>query len=72
MVPWVGSGVCKNEKIYSSEKFITTDGLKSSSAKLFLEGTTFVALVGATIGKTALACLKPILIRTLFKSTEII
>ena len=54
-VPWVGSGVCKNERVYSSEKFITTEGLNNSSAKVFPKGTTFIALVGATIGKTALS-----------------
>ena len=54
-IPWVGSGVCKNERIYSSEKFITSAGLQNSSAKVFPQGTTFIALVGATIGKTALS-----------------
>ncbi len=54
-VPWVGSGVCKNGRVYSSDKFITTEGLNNSSAKVFPTGTTFVALVGATIGKTALS-----------------
>jgi len=53
-IPWVGSSVCKDEIINSSEKFITELGLKNSSAKLLPKGTTLIALVGATIGKTAL------------------
>ena len=52
-IPWVGSTVCKNESIYSSETFITELGLKKSSTKMFPKGTTLIALVGATIGKTA-------------------
>ena len=52
-IPWVGSTVCKDKKIYSSDKFITKIGLENSSAKIFPVGTTLVALVGATIGKTA-------------------
>ena len=52
-IPWVGSGVCKDQKIFSPEKFITQDGLKNSSAKILPVGTTLIALVGATIGKTA-------------------
>ena len=52
-IPWVGSTVCKNEVIYNSDNYITELGLKKSSAKLFPKGTTLIALVGATIGKTA-------------------
>jgi len=52
-IPWVGSTVCKNEIINSSDTYITELGLKKSNAKLFPIGTTLIALVGATIGKTA-------------------
>ena len=52
-IPWVGSTVCKDKKIFSSDQFITKIGLENSSAKIFPVGTTLVALVGATIGKTA-------------------
>jgi len=52
-IPWVGSTVCKDKKIFSSDQFITNFGLENSSAKIFPVGTTLVALVGATIGKTA-------------------
>ena len=41
-----------NEFIEEAEEYITEEGLKNSSAKLFQKGTTFIALVGATIGKT--------------------
>lgn len=53
IIPWVGSTVCKNEAIYNADTFITELGLKKSSAKLLPRGTTLIALVGATIGKTA-------------------
>ncbi len=52
-IPWVGSTVCKNEVVYSADTRITELGLKKSNAKLFPKGTTLIALVGATIGKTA-------------------
>jgi type I restriction enzyme M protein len=52
-IPWVGSTVCKNEVIYNADNLITELGLKKSNAKLFPKGTTLIALVGATIGKTA-------------------
>jgi type I restriction enzyme M protein len=52
-IPWVGSTVCKDCKVYGAEEFITEEGLKNSNAKLFRSKTTLIALVGATIGKTA-------------------
>ena len=51
-IPWVGSTVCKDTYVNTAEEFITVEGLKNSSARLFEEGTTLIALVGATIGKT--------------------
>tara|TARA_B100001057_G_scaffold451216_1_gene494021 strand:+ start:13 stop:2367 length:2355 start_codon:yes stop_codon:yes gene_type:complete len=51
-IPWVGSTVCKDDYVNETNKFITEKGLKNSSAKVFLKGTTLIALVGATIGKT--------------------
>ncbi|MDP8219822.1 MAG: restriction endonuclease subunit S [Candidatus Stygibacter frigidus] len=54
-IPWIGSNMCKNEIIRKNDgKFITKLGLSKSSAKIFPIGTVLVALVGATIGKTAL------------------
>ncbi len=57
-IPWVGSTVCKDNYVNSAEEFITEDGLKNSSAKLFEKGTTLIALVGATIGKTGFLTFK--------------
>jgi len=51
-IPWVGSTVCKDGKVSKAEEFITEEGLNNSAAKLFPVGTTLIALVGATIGKT--------------------
>ena len=52
-IPWLKSEVCKGDFVYSTNEFITEDGYKNSSAKLFPVGTTLIALVGATKGKTA-------------------
>jgi restriction endonuclease S subunit len=51
-IPWVGSTVCKDGEVAEAEEFITEEGLNNSAAKLFRKGTTLIALVGATIGKT--------------------
>jgi restriction endonuclease S subunit len=51
-IPWVGSTVCKDGEVTKAEEFITEEGLSNSAAKLFPAGTTLIALVGATIGKT--------------------
>ncbi len=52
-IPWVGSTVCKDCFVDRIQQFITKEGLKNSSAKIFKPKTTLIALVGATIGKTA-------------------
>lgn len=52
-IPWVGSGVCKDRPISAADEYITEQGFNNSNAKLFKVGTTLIALVGATIGKTA-------------------
>ena len=52
-IAWVGSTVCKDREIENAKEFITDLGFKKSNAKLFPIGTTLIALVGATIGKTA-------------------
>ena len=47
--------MCQNTVIYENDgHFITEEGLKHSSARMFPIDTVLVALVGATIGKTAL------------------
>lgn len=54
-ISWIGSNMCYNEIIYENDgKYITNEGLKHSSAKLYNVGYVIIALVGATIGKTAL------------------
>ncbi|HDL74979.1 MAG TPA: restriction endonuclease subunit S, partial [bacterium] len=52
-IPWLGSTVCKDRYVNESKQFITKNGLNNSSARIFKKGTILVALVGATIGKTA-------------------
>ena len=52
-IPWLKSESCKNQSVYLATNFITEKGLKSSSAKLLKKNTTLIALVGATIFKTA-------------------
>lgn len=52
-IPWLGSTVCKDMPVYTAEEFITITGLEKSAAKIFKHKTTLIALVGATIGRTA-------------------
>ena len=53
-IPWLKSGELNDSFIYEPEEFITEEGLKSSSAKLFESGTLLVAMYGATAGKTGI------------------
>jgi type I restriction enzyme S subunit len=53
-IPWLKSGELEDRIITAVEEFITEDGLKNSSAKLFPTGTPLVALYGATVGKTGI------------------
>lgn len=52
-IPWLKSESCNNEPVYSANNYITDLGLAKSSAKMLQEKTTLIALVGATIFKTA-------------------
>lgn len=53
-IKWLGSSVCRNlHYVDEITDFITERGLQNSSAKIFKQGTTLIALVGATIGKVA-------------------
>ena len=52
-IPWLKSEVCNNQSVKSANSFINELGLKNSNAKLLRENTTLMALVGATIFKTA-------------------
>lgn len=54
-ISWIGSNMCQNTVIYKNDgNYITEEGLKHSSARMFPVDTVLIALVGATIGKTAL------------------
>mgnify|MGYP004507099665 CR=1 FL=1 len=54
-ISWIGSNMCQNKIIYENDgKYISYLGLEHSSAKIYPINTILVALVGATIGKTAL------------------
>ena len=54
-ISWIGSNMCQNKIIYENDgKYISNSGLEHSSAKIYPIDTILVALVGATIGKTAL------------------
>lgn len=50
-IPWLKSGELTDDIIYSNSEFITEEGLRNSSAKLFERGTLLIALYGATAGK---------------------
>lgn len=53
-IPWLKSGEVVNGLIFSSESFITEEGLKNSSAKIFPINTVLVAMYGATAGQVGL------------------
>ena len=54
-ISWIGSNMCQNTYLYENDgNYITEDGMTHSSARKFPMDTVLVALVGATIGKTAL------------------
>lgn len=54
-ISWIGSNMCQNSVIFENDgNYITEEGLRHSSAKIFPVDTVLIALVGATIGKTAL------------------
>ena len=54
-ISWIGSNMCQDTILYENDgKYITELGFNNSSARMFPKNTVLVALVGATIGKTAL------------------
>lgn len=57
-IPWLRSEVCKDGIVTNATEFITEKGLENSSAKYLKPKSTLIALVGATIGKTALLTFK--------------
>jgi len=50
-IPWLKSGELNNGIVNEAEEYITEEGLKNSSAKLFPRGSLLIALYGATVGK---------------------
>ncbi|WES99721.1 restriction endonuclease subunit S [Chryseobacterium arthrosphaerae] len=53
-IPWINSGMLKDNVIKDYSKLITERGLKESSAKLFPNKTVVIALTGATTGKVGI------------------
>jgi len=53
-IPWLKSGEVAQGYIYHSEEFITEEGLKNSSAKLFPVNSVLVAMYGATAGQVGI------------------
>lgn len=53
-IKWLGSTVCQNKKTVDEVTgYITELGVNKSSAKIMQTKSTLIAMVGATIGKTA-------------------
>ena len=53
-IPWLRSGEVAQGEVYHSELFITEEGLKNSSAKIFPINTVLVAMYGATAGEVGI------------------
>ncbi|MFA4966687.1 MAG: N-6 DNA methylase [Candidatus Margulisiibacteriota bacterium] len=53
-IPWLRSGEVAQGFVKESELFITEEGLKNSSAKIFPVNTVLVAMYGATAGQVGL------------------
>lgn len=53
-IPWLNSGEVKNGLITETKNYITEEGLKNSSAKIFPVDTVLVAMYGATAGQVGI------------------
>ena len=53
-IPWLNTKEINFNRIYSTEKRITEEGLNNSSAKWIEENSVIIAMYGATAGKTAI------------------
>ena len=54
-IPWLNTKEINFNRIYSTEKCITEEGLNNSSAKWIKENSIIVAMYGATAGKIAIS-----------------
>ena len=53
-IPWLRSGEVAQGEVFRSELFITEEGFKNSSAKIFAPNTVLVAMYGATAGEVGI------------------
>ena len=53
-VPWLSSGEVRNPIVFDTKETITDLGVRESAAKLWPQGTTVVAMYGATAGEVCL------------------
>lgn len=53
-IPWLMSGEVAQGNVYEAKNFITEEGLKNSSAKMFPPETVLVAMYGATAGQVGI------------------
>lgn len=53
-IPWLNTKEINFNRIYSTEKTITSEGLEKSSAKWIQKNSVIVAMYGATAGKCAI------------------
>ena len=53
-IPWIKTGDLKEKYLYNSGEFITEEGMKNSSTKLYDKDTVLIAMYGATIGTTSI------------------
>lgn len=52
-VPWLNSGKANEDRITIPSEYITEEALARSAAKLMPEGSTVIAITGATLGQVA-------------------
>ena len=57
-IPWLSSGEINQGYINGTEKYITEEGLKNSSAKWVPENSVVIAMYGATAGKVGFLNIK--------------
>jgi type I restriction enzyme S subunit len=53
-IPWFKTGELNDGVLTEAQEYLTEEGLKNSSAKIFPKGSVMIAMYGATIGKCAI------------------